>query len=688
MLEKPDSMKASGQQEIESDEPRIGVYTCYCGGNIGFVIDVERVAAALSQLPNVIVSRTDMSMCSDIGQTMIEEDIREHGINRVVIGACAPSLHEQTFRGTVSRAGLNPYCYYHVGIREQDSWVHSHDHEAATRKAIRLMNAGIAKARLLEPLEPIRLSAKQHALVIGGGVAGLRCAWDLARRGLQVTLVEKSPFLGGRMAQLEATFPAGDAARGLLETMVANVVSNPNITIHTYSEVTDVRGYIGDFQVQITQQSRGVDDTQAEAALEACEIEKADAFNYGLTTRKVIYRAYPGCYPATPAVDWDSCPDGFLELGINGKKVKLENHPRIFDVNVGAVVVATGFQPYKPNQGEFGYLDHPEVMTLPEFIRLLALTPEGEGLERNGRPVQTIGFIHCVGSRQIHGLHEPQEDGQINPYCSRVCCTATLHTINEVHERFPGINLVDVYQDIRTYGRNHEAYYTSASENRVLFLRYHGDEPPQIVPAVPQEESPLLLRVKDYLTRGDEIEVPVDLLILSVGMMPNPIQDLIQNLKLSPGTDRFLLEVHPKLRPVETAVPGIVLAGTAQGPMNIQESIAAASAAASKIAALLCRGTVELEPFVARVNQQRCTGSGECLQACAYEDAISLQSVSINGSKEMRAVVTPANCVGCGVCVSACPNTAIDVQGWTLKQYDAMVEALTMDLSTLELEHE
>lgn len=671
-----------------AEEPRIGVYTCYCGGNIGFVVDCEGVSSALSTLPNVVVSRTDMSMCSDVGQTMIEQDIREHGINRVVIGACAPSLHEQTFRGTVSRAGLNPYFYHHVGIREQDSWVHSHDHDNATRKAIRLLSAGIAKARLLESLEPIRLSAEKHALVIGGGVAGLRCAWDLSRRGLRVTLIEKTPFLGGHMAQLEKTFPDGEDAASMLDSLITKVVMAPNITVYTYSEVTSVRGYIGDFHIQITQQSRGVDETMGEAALQACPIEKPDEFNYGLTDRKIVYRAYPGCYPSTPAVDWASCPDGYLELQIDGRQVKLENHPQAFEINVGAIVVATGFKPYIPNPGEYGYQEYPEVLTLPQLIRLLALTPEGNELVWNNRRVRNIGFIHCVGSRQIEGIHDPQEDGQINTYCSRVCCTATLQAINELRERYPDLNIVDIYEDIRTYGRGHEDYYIAASANRALFVRFHGEEPAEVLSASDGSETPLLLRVKDYLTWGEEIEVPLDMLILAVGMMPNPIQDLIQHLKISPGTDRFLLEVHPKLRPVETAVPGIVLAGTAQGPMNIQESVAAASAAASKVSVLLSSGSVELEPFVARVDPTRCTGSGECIQVCAYEDAISLQVVSVNGKEATRALVTPANCVGCGVCVSACPNLAIDLQGWTLKQYDAMVDAIAMDVSTLELEHE
>jgi heterodisulfide reductase subunit A len=389
-----------------------------------------------------------------------------------------------------------------------------------------------------------------------------------------------------------------------------------------------------------------------------------------------------------PAVDWENCPDGYLELDIDGKTVRLENQPKTFEINVGSVVVATGFQPYTPARGEYGYQEYPEVLTLPQFIRFLTLIPNEEALVWNGRQVRNIGFIHCVGSRQIEGLHDPQADGEINPYCSRVCCTATLQAMNELRERYPDLNIVDFYEDIRAYGRGHEDYYTRASENRVLFIRFHGEEPAEVLVPEEADERPLLVRVKDYLTWGEEIEVPLDMLVLAVGMMPNPIEDLIQSLKISPGTDRFLLEVHPKLRPVETAVPGIVLAGTAQGPMNIQESVAAASAAASKVAVLLGSGSVELEPFVAKVDPSKCTASGACLEVCAYEDAISLQVLSVNGKEARRALVTPANCVGCGVCVSACPNLAIDLQGWTLRQYDAMVDAIAMDLAELELEHD
>ncbi|MFL7838222.1 MAG: CoB--CoM heterodisulfide reductase iron-sulfur subunit A family protein [Candidatus Promineifilaceae bacterium] len=660
----------SKKNDSSKEEIRIGVYTCKCGGNIGDVVRCDAVAKALENQENVVVSRIDMSMCSDAGQAMIEEDIKEKGVNRVVIGACAPSLHEQTFRGTVARAGLNPYFYQHVGLREQDSWVHHNDPDGATEKAVRLMAAGIAKSRLLEPLEPIRLEAKRHALVIGGGIAGLRASWDIARRGLSVTLLEKTPFLGGRMAQLESIFPTDTSAREELDVLIQAVTTHPNITIYTGAELVKMQGYVGDFQATIRQQSRGISSDIAEEAMAACTVEVPNEFDHGLTRRKAIYRAYEGCYPPSPAVDWDNYVDGCVEL--DGQMLHLSNEPRYFEVNVGAVVVATGFTPYEPHQGEYGYGVYPQVMTLPKFIRLLALNEGKEALSWDGCPVRNVAFVHCVGSRQLDGINEPQADGRVNNYCSRVCCTATLHVANELRRQFPDINIYDVYEDIRTYGRGHEQIYIEASKNMVRFLRFHDDE----LPVVDTQDSEIIMRVKDYLTWGEEIELPVDLVVLAVGMMPAPIEDIIKLLKISPGSDRFLAEVHPKLRPVETAVPGVVLAGTAQGPMNIQESCAAASAAAAKVAVLLSAGQVELEPFVARVDPERCNGSGQCVLVCEYEDAITLQTVSQNGSTMQKAVVTPANCAGCGSCVSACPNQAIDLQGWTVEQYDAMIDAL------------
>lgn len=673
----PEQQPGNVAEQPASEEPRIGVYTCYCGGNISKVVQCEKVAKALGKQPNVVVSRTNMSLCSDAGQSMIEQDIRELGINRVVIGACAPSLHEQTFRGTVMRAGLNPYLYQHMGLREQDSWVHHEDHEGATEKAIRLMAAGVGKARLLQPLENIRLAAEKHALVIGGGVAGLRAALDIARQGLKVTLVEKSPFLGGRMAQLENLFPTDEPALPLLRDLIGQVAAHPNITLLTYADVVGISGYVGNYHITIQQHSRGVKDVEAADLIAACKQEVADEFNYGLTRRKVIYQAYPGCYPSTPAVDWEHY-DG-APISLNGKQVVLEDHIGTIELNVGAIVLATGFDPYQPRDGEYGFGQVPEVVTLPQLIRHLALHKDEKSLTWNGHPVRDVVMIQCVGSRQREGVSEPQPDGQVNSYCSRVCCTANLHMANELRKQFPELTIFNLYQDIRTYGRGQEDYYRLAMKNQVNFLMYHGDELPEVAAAPADDSHPVLVRVKDYLTYGEELEVPADLVVLAVGMMPRQIDDLVQMLKVSRGNDRFLLEVHPKLRPVETAVNGVILAGTAQGPMNVQEAVTAASAAAAKVNALLGRGYVELPPYVAAVDPAKCIGSGECVQVCEYDGAIAVQTLVENGQEIRRAVVTAANCSGCGACVSACPTQAINVQGWTLPQYEAMVDAIAMD---------
>jgi heterodisulfide reductase subunit A len=662
-------------------EARIGVYVCRCGGNISGAVECDLVARLTQRLPNVTVARTDESLCSDAGQSRIGQDIRELGVNRVVVGACAPALHEQTFRAAVTRAGLNPYLYHHVGLREQDSWVHAHDKQAATDKAARLMAAGVAKARLLQALDPIRLGAEKQALVIGGGVAGLRAALDIARQGLRVALVEKSPFLGGRMAQLGAVFPTEEEARALLRELIDAVWTHPNVTVFTQARMAAISGYVGNFTAQIEQHARGVDATNAAALMEACAQEVPDEFDYGLSSRKVVYRPYEDCVPSTPAVDWEQY-DG-RPIPLDGARVVLKDEVKSVALTVGAVVLATGFDPYEPPRREYGYGELPQVITLPQLIRHLARTEEGQPLEWNGRPVRDVAVVHCVGSRQVESVHAPQADGQVNSYCSRVCCTASLHALDQLHQRYPSLNLYDLHQDVRTYGRGHEDYYRRTLSAGVRFLRYHGDQPPVVTAAPEGDSHPVLVKVNDALTYGREIEVAVDLVVLAVGMMPRDLDDLTRMLKISRGSDRFLLEVHPKLRPVETAVNGVVLAGTAQGPMNIQESLNAASAAAAKVAALLGQGRVDLPPFVAAVDASRCSGTGACVAACVYEGALTLEAVGENGRQVKRAVVTPANCVGCGACVSACPNGAIDVQGWTLAQYDAMVAAIGMDVPAL-----
>jgi heterodisulfide reductase subunit A len=618
------------EQDPAEEEVRVGVYVCHCGGNISDVVDVQAVADTVGENARVKVARHYVFMCSDPGQKLIIDDIRENNINRVVVAACSPTLHELTFRKTLERAGLNPYLYEHVNIREQCSWVHKADHAGATKKAIRLTAAGVEKVARQDPLEAIRVNAEPHVVVIGGGVAGMRAALALAKRGLGVTLVEKSGSLGGRMAELDTVYPTEEKAGDLLQELEESVRGDERIAVHLNTEVEQIDGYVGNFTVRL---------------------RKAE----GETGRQ-----------------------GDRETGRQGDlTTQRPNHPTPYtlDVTAGALVMATGYDHYQPCAGEFGYGETPEVLTLPEFNRLLAENPQGDSLSYRGREIKNIAFIHCVGSRQVEGVHPPQADGKVNDYCSRVCCTAALHAINRALDRFPNLNVYDLYKDIRTYGRGHEDYYEAASKKGVLFFRYNDEGLPQFTPA-PDGKGPHTLAVTDWLTWGEEVTIPVDMVVLATGMVPRDISGLASMLKLPTGADRFLQEVHPKLRPVELANNGILLAGTCQGPMDINESCAAAEAAAVKASILLAEPTIRLDPYVARVEEEKCDGCALCLNECSYKDALFM-----NGKV---AEVNPALCVGCGACAAVCPTRAINVAGWTLDQFDAMVDAITAETLTTE----
>lgn len=599
--------------------PRTGVYVCRCGGNISDVIDVEKVAKICGLLPGVVLSKVHTFVCSDPGQMMVAEDIRKENLERVVVASCSPFLHELTFRGAVERGGMNPYLYEHVNIREQGSWAHHNDPEGATVHAVRMISAALGKLGLARPLDKIRLFNNRKALVLGGGAAGMKAAGELADRGIPVVLVEKSPTLGGNLNCLDALYPLEIDAADLRGRLEKNLRNRPEVEILLNSEVKNVSGFLGNFDIA-----------------------------------------------AGPRV------------GADGKDVSFK---------AGAIIVATGFSSYEPRAGELGFGTHPGVVTLPDFIRFLAdrRKEAGNALLLNGRQIRSIAFIHCVGSNQVDGVHEPQPDGEINPYCSRTCCTAILQQALKVRERYPGVSVFDIHQDVRTYGYGHEDYYINASKAGVVFLRYNREEPPRV--EVRQEsrsaEPSLNVTVKDWLTFGEEIELPVDLVVLGVGMMPCAIPELIDLMKLPVGTDRFLQEVHPKLRPVEVAVDGILLAGTAQGPMTVDESLLSASAAAVKVSAMFSSEAVELDPYVAAVDENLCCGTGLCVGECEYTGAISLIEKEINGVMVKRAAVNPGLCKGCGACVAVCPNRAIDVKGNTLAQFEAMVDGIAADLPAL-----
>jgi heterodisulfide reductase subunit A len=621
------------------DLPRVGVYICHCGGNISDHVDVKELRARVEKLPGVSVARDHSFMCSDPGQELILRDLHEGKIDRVVVASCSPSLHELTFRNVLARAGVNPYLYEHANIREQVSWVHHG--EEATRKAFSLIAAATAKAKLLKPLEPIRIEAVTHATVIGGGVAGMRAALDLADQGIAVALIEKTPFLGGRAAMLDRLAPTGELASELILRLARRIAVHPLISVYFCSRVVGFDGYVGNFSLTV-------------------ESTPPDPKELPEDLTKFPPSACPTFVPSRGAF-----------IGRMPKTSSLEK------IKTGAIILATGFKPYTPFKGEYGYGEFPEVITLPDLIEALKNGCGcGSTLVVSGRPIRSMVIIHCVGSRQIPGLHDDNGRGYLNEYCSRVCCSASLNAAFRIRERYPGTAVFEIYRDIRTYGRGQEEIYRSAAHNKVVFFRFEPEEPPVVERPTDVSPMPLVVRVKDTLTFGEEISIPADLVVLAVGMEPNDIDDLVNLMKLPVGSDRFLLEVHPKLRPVEIRTEGIFLAGTCQAPMDVSESCNAASAAASKAAVLLGKGYVELDPFVAEVDPEKCEGTGACLEACLRKGAIELVEEERDGKVVRRAQVVPALCLGCGACVAVCPTGAIQVRGATLAQYEAMVDAI------------
>jgi heterodisulfide reductase subunit A len=643
----------------EESAPRIGVYVCQCGGNISDVVDVDRVVETAAGLPGVVVSRTNTFMCSDPGQNAVLEDIEKEDLDAVVVAACSPKLHETTFRRVLERGGRNQYLLEQANIREQVSWA-TGDGLAATEKAQALVAAAVAKAGRLRPLDPIRVETTARTVVVGGGVAGLRAAADLARAGIEVVLVERGPTLGGNAAVLDRLFPTEETAADVVTRLVEDVLAQSQVTILLEATVESAGGYVGNFDVTVTRPLHGmVLDDEARAAGAA-------------TGRFVPFEGY--VFDAARKAVPEQQDEASREEAPPEEGHAEETTTQTVKVKAGAVVVATGFEHYVPRKGEYGFERIPQVLALPDFIRWLASVQPGPGLpEYEGSPVARVAFIHCVGSRQAEGVNKPQPDGRINEYCSRVCCTATLQAICELLEKRPDVATFDFYQDIRAYGRGHEEYYERASKGGTVFVRWGDQEPPVVAKAKPADGAPVLVRARDGLTWGEEVEAPADLVVLAVGMQPSDVSSIVDSLKLPVGTDRFLQEVHPKLRPVELSVNGVLVAGTSQGPKDITETTASASAAAAKAMALLSSGYVELDPFVAHVDATRCRGAGACVEECGYPGAIELQDYEDGGR---RAVVNPALCSGCGACVAVCPERAIDLAGWTLDQYDAMVDAI------------
>ncbi len=624
---------------------KIGVYICHCGGNISDVVDVQRVVEAVKDLPNIAVARDYVFMCSDSGQKLIEEDVKNLKLDGVVVASCSPHLHEKTFRAAVERAGLNPYLFEQVNIREQVAWSHKHEKDAATEKAIRVVRAGVAKVSLAKELEAIRIEMKPKVLVVGAGLAGIRAAIDLSRAGVNVYLVEKEPFIGGWIAKGYNAYPEGKPGLEIIDELIEEIERGENIKLYTNAEVKSVEGSIGDFRVTINVKPRYVvgNCERFEEAMKRCPVEVDDEFNEGLVKRKAIYTI--PTYPKLPAID-ENCNRCGECVKICGDAIDLDQKAEEVTIDVSMIILATGFKSYAPKKGEFGYgLDG--VVTLPQFERLLALSDDR--MSYNGREVGDVAFIYCVGSRNEE--HE---------YCSRFCCTATINAALSAKKKF-GIRSYHIYRDIRTYGK-YESYYEEAGKNRMLFFRYDKDV------KVDRKGEKLIVSLHDQLI-NKEVEIPVDLVVLVTGMELRD-SEIYGMLKVPFSRDGFLQEVHPKLKPVETAIGGVLIAGTCQAPKDVVETSASASAAAAKAETFLLKGYAELEPFVVEIDASKCDGCGLCVDECP-SGAISVDDV---------AVVKEALCRGCGACVAVCPVEAINLRGYTNEQIRKMIDAIAEGL--------
>ncbi len=653
-------MAEEEKKQETNEEPKIGVYVCHCGINIGGVIDVTALEEYAATLPNVVVSEEYKYFCSDPGQEMIQKDVKEKGINRVVVAACSPRLHEPTFRRCVKEAGLNPFLFEFANIREHDSWVHMNEPEAATEKAKDLIRMAVAKARLLEPLEAETVAVTDKALVIGGGVAGIQSALDLADMGFKTYLVEKNPTIGGRMSQLDKTFPTMDCSMCILAPKMVDTGKHDNIELLSYSEVKEVDGFIGNFKVKVEKKPRYVIEdlcTGCGSCSDVCPIEIPNYFDEGMGMVKACFISFPQAVPLVTTIDKDYCIecklcDQICERGA----INHEQEPEEIELEVGTIIVATGFDPYNPTEKkEWAYESAENVITGLELERLINASGPTQGHVKkpsDGETPKSVAFIQCVGSR----------DEQIDkPYCSRVCCMYAMKNAQLIKDHEPDTDITIYYMDIRAFGKGFEEFYKRSQEK--YGIKFVRGRPATVLE---NPDDTLTIRAEDTML-GKVTEYNYDMVVLSVGLEPPAgIEELRQTIGLSKSADGFLMEAHPKLRPVDTLTDGVYLAGVSQGPKDIPDSVAQASGAAARAAIPMVKGEVEIEPIVAGVDTDVCGGCEVCLELCPF-GAIERE--------DEQAKVNIALCKGCGTCVAACPSGAMDQQHFRTRQIMAQIEA-------------
>ena len=658
---------------------RIGVFVCHCGSNIAATVDVKKVVEMALREPGVFHAEDYPYMCREAGQSRIAAAIREKGLTGIVVCSCSPRMHETTFRKAAEKAGINPYLVEIANIREHCSWIHK-DMEEATRKAVILMRAAVAKVHLDAPLSAGESRVIKRALVIGGGIAGIQTALDIADAGYKVDIVEKSPSIGGRMSQLDKTFPTLDCSACILTPKMVEAAAHENITIHTYSEVERVSGFVGNFTVDIRKKARYVDlnkCTGCGVCQEKCPSKKTlNEFNRGLNTRTAIYTPFAQAIPNVPVIDTASCIKmktgkcGICEKFCQAGAIDYTQTDEIVTEQYGAIVVATGFDTIKLDRyGEYAYKESKDVITSLELERIMnAAGPTKGHLERlsDGKAPKEIVFIQCVGSRCA--------DSRGKPYCSKICCMYTAKHAMLIRDKYPDTNVTVFYIDVRTPGKNFDEFYRRAVEDYgVNYIKG------QVGKVAPQSDGSLLVQGVDLL-ENKQILKKADMVVLATAIEPNPdVRKIATMLTASIDTNNFLTEAHPKLRPVESPTAGVFLSGVCQGPKDIPETVAQAGAAAVKVIGLLAKDKLKTNPCTAKPDELRCNGCSQCANVCPY-GAISYENRQVNdhGIREERhvAVVNSALCQGCGACTVTCPSGAMDLQGFSNRQIIAEVDAI------------
>ncbi len=639
---------------------RIGVYICHCGSNISDVVDVQKVKETVAAIPGVIKTETLMFACADSSQKQIIADIIDNQLDGLVIASCSPKLHLFTFRSVAERAGLNYHQYVQVNIREQGSWAHGDKPGDATAKAIRLISAGIARVKRAEPLTPVEIAARDSVLIIGAGVAGMRSAIELADMGMYVYLIEKKHFTGGHVAQWDKLFMGADIGHEITARLYEEVKKRDKIQLFTGAEIISKAGSIGDYSLTIRITPRYVNKPMEKKTfqrlVEICPSEIKDEFSSGLSSRKAFYRNGDNARPSLPAIDRENCKVECHDCAKIFDGIDLNSSTEEINIQCGSILLCTGFDHYSPGTGEYGYGEIENVITLPQFKELAELS--GDKLQFNGKSIKNIAYIYCVGSRQ--------EEGD-NKYCSRFCCSSAIHSALLVKEKFPEVNNFHFNRGIRTYGK-HEPMYQQSCAGGDVYLQFNEDNP---VTVIRNGKDNTIVKVNDLLTAGQELELEADLVVLVTGMIPAENTRVADILKVPVGRDKFYNEVHPKLRPVETVLDGIYIAGCCQGPKTITESVKSSLAAASKIFSLLGKRKLSIEPTQARINQSKCEWCGNCKDACPFN---AVEKIMLEG--KYIASVNTAVCKGCGMCLPVCEPNAIDLVGYSDVEIESMIEAL------------